>query len=107
MISRNLKKIHCIIEKIPKPWKMPQENYNGPKEWHLKFPQPCQVKPRAFYDCPEDVQLGPSVEVDKEGEYKNTEYFSYHRLSYYNMEEDLSCMRTIPQPSPFKTKKCP
>lgn len=98
---------------IPKPWKMPVDNYLEPIKWILKFSQPSQVRPRAFLDCSVDVKLGPSDDVDKEKAYKNPEYYSYHPLSFINMEEDLNCKRCRPQPSPFANvptvegQKCP
>jgi NADH dehydrogenase [ubiquinone] flavoprotein 3, mitochondrial len=93
---------------------MPKENYLEPAQWTHKFPLPSQVRPRAFLDCNAATKLGPSDEVDKEKTYKNPEYFSYHPLTYYNIEEDLFCKRCRQQPSPFSKKssnptneKCP
>lgn len=87
------------ILNISKPTKLPQENYMEPEKWDLKFEKPSQVRPRAFVEenSIEDANIGkeePSV-------YKNPEYFSYHPMSYYNMEEDLHCKRCKPQPSPY------
>jgi NADH dehydrogenase [ubiquinone] flavoprotein 3, mitochondrial len=117
MISRNFFRFYKTssyeIRFIPKPWKMPKEDYVEPAQWTHKFPLPSQVRPRAFFDCNESTKLGVSDEVDKENTYKNPEYFSYHPLSFYNMEEDLNCKRCRLQPSPFiKTvnptnEKCP
>lgn len=38
--------------------------------------------------------------VSKTGTYKNPEYFSYHPMSFYNAESELTCYR-LPQPSAF------
>lgn len=38
--------------------------------------------------------------VSKSGVYKNPEYFSYHPMSFYNAETELTCYR-LPQPSAF------
>jgi NADH dehydrogenase [ubiquinone] flavoprotein 3, mitochondrial len=111
--SRFSTQISIRIIRIPKPWKMPPKNYIEPLPWQLKFAQPSQVRPCAFVDTAPGVMLGPNNEVDKEKLYKNPEYFSYHPLSYYNMEQDLNCKRCRPQPSPFKistrlsNEKCP
>lgn len=93
---------------------MPAENYLEPAVWTLKFPQPSQVRPRAFLNSKKTTKVGPSDDVDKERIYKNPEYFSYHPLSFYNMEEDLNCKRCRAQPSPFRkvpfdllTEQCP
>ena len=103
-----------VIVKIPKPWKMPKENYLESCVWHLSFPQPSQVRPRAFLDLNNETKLGPTDKMAKDDVYKNPEYYSYHPYSTYNMEEDLSCKRCCPQPSPFRkilpysaVEKCP
>lgn len=108
------KSANSVIVFIPKPWKMPKENYLEPAEWLLKFPPPSQIRPRAFVDCTAKTKLGPSDEVDKEKIYKTPEYYSYHPYTFYNVEEDLNCKRCRPQPSPWRkvsshssTDKCP
>lgn len=42
--------------------------------------------------------------VSKSGVYKNPEYFSYHPMSFYNAETELTCYR-LPQPSAFEPLK--
>lgn len=44
--------------------------------------------------------------VSKSGVYKNPEYFSYHPMSFYNAESELTCYR-LPQPSAFEPLKQP
>lgn len=44
--------------------------------------------------------------VSKSGVYKNPEYFSYHPMSFYNAETELTCYR-LPQPSAFDPLKQP
>jgi hypothetical protein len=92
-------KVKNVIISIPKSWRTPPENYIEPEMWSLKFPQPSQVRLRAFLNSNKSTQLGPSDKVDKDKDYKNPEYFSYHPFSFYNMEEDLNCKRCRPQPS--------
>lgn len=92
---------------------MPPENFFEPHNWSLKFPPPPQVRQRAFFDGSEQTKLGPSDEVDKEKIYKNPEYYSYHPLTFYDIEEDLNCKRCRAQPTPLKVpeiytnEKCP
>lgn len=117
MFLRNLssvfKNLTCRIVQIPKSWKMPPENFFEPTEWTLNFPPPSQVRQRAFFDASHNIKLGPSDEVDKKKIYKNPEYYSYHPLSFYSIEEDINCKRCRRQPSPFKAtpicanEKCP
>lgn len=99
---RHFSKIPSYVRLISKPWKMPKENYLEPCVWLLSFPPPSQVRPRAFLDLKPGVKLGPSDKIAKDDVYKNPEYYSYHPFSYYNMEEDLSCKRCRPQPSPIR-----
>ena len=89
------------IVNIHKPLKMPNENYEEPEEWCLKFEKPSQVKPKAFISCCNKKIIEEKVGKEEESVYKNPEYYSYHPLTYYNMEEDLYCKRCRPQPSPF------
>jgi hypothetical protein len=102
-----------VIVVIAKQWKMPPENYIQPKVWTLKFSPPSQVRLRAFLNSNKYTKLGPSHRVNKKGDYKNPEYFSYHPFTYYNIEEDLNCKRCRPQPSNKSTivkdlnNKCP
>lgn len=114
VFRRIFKTSSYVIVRIPKPWKTPEENYLEPRVWHLPFPPPSQVRPRAFLDLKNETKLGPSDKIAKDDVYKKPEYYSYHSLSYYNMEEDLSCKRCRPQPSPFRkvpsyssVDKCP
>ena len=86
---------------IPKSIKMPVENYEEPEKWCLNFEKPSQVKPKAFISyCNKEI-VSDDVGKDETCVYKNPEYFSYHPLTYYNIEEDLYCKRCRPQPSPF------
>lgn len=100
---RTSKVVAYTIVKIPKPWKMPPENYLEPTVWKHKFVMPSQVRPRVFVNNSCNYQLGPSTDIGKRLTYKNPEYYSYHPYSYYNLEEDLNCKRCRCQPSPFKT----
>ena len=84
---------------ISKPVKMTKENYLEPEEWDLKFEKPSQVRLRAFVE--KNYIKDEAIGKDETAVYKNPEYFSYHPMSYYNIEEDLNCKRCKPQPSPF------
>lgn len=103
----------CKIVHIPKPWKMPRENYKEPEKWTHKFVIPHQVRPRVFFECTCCTRLGPNDDVSEDGTYKVPEYYAYHRYSYYNIEEELHCRRCRPQPSPYNenlldlNEKCP
>lgn len=54
------------------------------------------ITSRMICDRPEP--LGPGA--CKCGEYKNTEYYSYHKYSFENGQMDLQCKRAHPQPNP-------
>ncbi|XP_075216548.1 uncharacterized protein LOC142321914 [Lycorma delicatula] len=61
------------------------------------FPNPPGLSNRVIK--PPSGKIGPGA--SKDGEYKNPEYFSYHRTSYFEAEIEMAKYR-LPQPSPFK-----